>query len=133
MASAGPRNGGLVTSAPFRDEIQSAVADLESQFGAAAIAELLEIFLDESVSLLRGLQSALRDGDLVAAASRAHGLKSIAGNFGMSAIVQTATLIEKGAKTGTDGRTLLRLFDELSSDTMAAREIIRELLRSSRR
>lgn len=116
----------------FRTEIQHAVADLQSQFGAAAIAELLEIFIAESVELLGGLESALRGGDFVAAASRAHGLKSVAGNFGTSKIVQTATQIEKGAKSGADERTLLELFEEVRGDTMAAREVIRELLKSSR-
>lgn len=121
-----------MTAAAFREEIQSAVADLASQFGAEAIAELLEIFMDESIALLATLESALREGDLSAAASGAHGLKSVAGNFGTSKIVQTAAQIEKGAKGGMEVGSLLNLFNEVRSETMAAREVMAELLSSLR-
>ena len=105
------------------ERISHAIDDLRAQFGAQAVRELTDLFLAESLVLLDALSSAIQERDLVTAASRAHGLKSIAGNFGAATLVDLAGRVEKVAKSGAY-LELQPSFHDVSQETMLVREAI---------
>lgn len=105
-------------------QIRDTLAELHAEFGAATVREVIELFLNESVMLLEALKQALEGNDLAAAASRAHSIKSVAGNFGAADVVRLSAQIESAARAGEAPARLQPLYRELYESTFEVRALL---------
>ena len=74
--------------------------------------------------LLSALEKALDGNDLAAAASRAHSIKSVAGNFEAADVVRLSTQMEAAARDGGAPAKLRPLYRELYEATQATRALL---------
>lgn len=105
-------------------QIRDTLAELNAEFGAATVREVVELFLDESVTLLAALGEALDGDDLAATASRAHSIKSVAGNFGAADVVRLSAQMESAARGGEAPSKLRPLYRELYESTLEVRSLL---------
>ena len=73
------------------------------------LGELVEIFLEESPSMLAEIQEAVSQKDAKALEHSAHTLKGAVGNFGAQNVVEAAFVLEKAGREGNLAGTETRL------------------------
>ena len=79
-----------------------------------SIGEFIEIYLDNSPKLLKGLSIAVPAGDLEGVISNAHQLKGGSGSIGAMQVFQYAKQLEEDGKAGESG-DLESVFDNLQT------------------
>ena len=63
--------------------------------------ELIELFIERSMSDLKKLETAIKSGNADEAADAAHSMKGAAGNLGIMDFYESAAKIEMAAREGT--------------------------------
>lgn len=82
-------------------EVQAALQGLCEEFGPEMAIEIVELFLDDTVSQLSALREGLTRLDARAVARTAHSLKGSCGNVGASAMVGVCLQLENLSTSGT--------------------------------
>ncbi len=109
-----------VASLPLFDEDR--LSSLGSLIGEETLQQILEDSLDEAVSLLRSIHSAIDDNDLSAAKKSAHGLKGIVSNVGAERVSGFASELELEAKTIEQAKSMAGQLDTALTQTCKARK-----------
>ena len=79
---------------------QAVMAALIEETGPEIVAELIDMFLDETAARRQRMRERLADGDLQRLAREAHALVSSAAQFGGHAASDAALRLERIARTG---------------------------------
>lgn len=82
------------------------LGNLKSSLGADALDEMMQDLYSKSEELITAAEEALEKQDYEALRGRAHDLKGMTSNFGLTGISDTAGPIEKGARDQQDFETL---------------------------
>lgn len=98
---------------------QTKIAELEEVLGEVKSHEIIEGCLDAAWSLTEQIESARRRGDAEAMRMAAHDLKSTAGNVGMVALSERASVIDKAVRSG-DLETAFDQAEHLPGETAFA-------------
>ena len=85
---------------------------LPSPDGRSMVACVAELYLRDSVELVRQIEAAARDGEWISLATSAHALKSYAGNVGALGMARQLRELETAAKAA-DGIACLALLQSL--------------------
>lgn len=88
---AAPDDDVIVFDAPMLDT-------LKSNLGPEKLNDLLRELIDKTRELMEAMESAVARRDIATLKARAHELKGMTGNFGLSEISQIAARIEKAAR-----------------------------------
>ena len=96
---------------------------LSAKIGAAKMAELVELYVEEITARLAQLRSLKGGSDLAAVKIEAHSLKGTAGGFGAMRLQQTAEALDIACREGRDADTR-SLLDEI---VPVAEEAVRAL------
>jgi PAS domain S-box-containing protein len=88
------------------------------------LAEMIDLFLEEAPVSVAELTVALSQGDLLALADAAHGIKGMAGHFCAEKIISLAVNLEHAARKGEDADFQL-MADDLSQATL---DLVEKLL-----
>jgi len=78
------------------DEVM--LGNLKDSLGSEALDEMMQDLYSKSEELIAAAEQALKDQDYDALRGRAHDLKGMTSNFGLTGISDTAAPIEKGAR-----------------------------------
>ena len=81
-------------------ELLAALNELAADVGPDGVAEIVDIFLSDSVGLLRTLRTASELGDAAAIARAAHSLKSTAATVGASLLAAHCLEMERRGRAG---------------------------------
>ncbi|HEY8097334.1 MAG TPA: response regulator [Methylobacter sp.] len=92
------------------------------------LMEMIDLFLEEAPVSVAELTAALSQGDLLALADAAHGIKGMAGHFCAEKIIGLAVSLEHAARNGIDADFQL-MTDDLIQATMA---LVDDLLQRKR-
>lgn len=87
-----------MSAEPAPDVDEAALRRLDGLGGAAFVAQLIGIFLEESPARLAALRQALAARDAPGAAAAAHALISSAGNLGAGPLAALARRVEREAE-----------------------------------
>jgi HPt (histidine-containing phosphotransfer) domain-containing protein len=69
------------------------------RWGAPFVVQMIDLFVNESPARVAAAEQGLAEGDAVAIAAAAHGLKSSAGNLGAIALMNRMAALEHAART----------------------------------
>jgi HPt (histidine-containing phosphotransfer) domain-containing protein len=81
----------------------TAVEQLRTAVGDEAFGAIVELYLDESSTLLEGLDEALTSGDAGAVAARSHSLHSSSATIGAAVLARACKDLERSARAGLVG------------------------------
>ena len=107
VAAASPVSGSLPEDMDL--SVIQGLRELREPGQADPLAQLVQMFLKDSVPRVEQLESALLEGDLPRAVANSHSLKGSASNFGARRLADLSSSIEKHSKAGdiTAARTVM--------------------------
>ncbi len=89
------------------------------------LAELIDLFLDDTPGQLEALRKAVRAGDAESAASAAHRLKGSSGNLGAESLSALCLHVEKSSRGQQE--ELPKLVEQVDEEFNQVREILTNL------
>lgn len=98
---------------------------LKDTLGTVKLNELLGELIDKTEEILKAMEDASRTGDLAALAARAHELKGMAGNFGLTEMSTIAAQAERKA-TAKEMEELYSIIASLPDANIRAKTALKE-------
>jgi HPt (histidine-containing phosphotransfer) domain-containing protein len=102
------------------NEITSMLDLLAEQLSNETVAELIQIYAQNSSQQIVKLTTALNEKDLPTLAAVAHSLKSSSGNMGATELQSNCLKLEKSTVIGAETQKLLELITALQHQALVA-------------
>ena len=101
---------------------ETVLGDLKTSLGAESLDEMMQDLYDKSEELIDAIEKALADQDHEALRGRAHDIKGMTSNFGLTGISDVAGPIETGARDGQPFEELAPYITQLRQNYTTLRE-----------